>query len=143
MSILTAFVIAGLVGGGAGIAEPGQQDLITSPSPPAFRTDRSDVHRGARYVTPKLIYPDLETIEKSRPRKAADDEVEGFADVDCLIKASGELTQCEVVAEGPMGYAFGKATVVLYRDHVRADVASITGGWMPNTRVVERWHWVY
>lgn len=45
------------------------------------------------------------------PSLAVRDHVSGWAQVTCLTGVEGRLTDCEVEAEGPAGYGFGRATV--------------------------------
>jgi protein TonB len=52
--------------------------------------------------------------EDSYPTRAANDEVEGVATIECTVQPDGALADCLVLNEKPVGYGFGAATVKLF-----------------------------
>ncbi|MFZ5668099.1 MAG: TonB family protein [Pseudomonadota bacterium] len=53
--------------------------------------------------------PTASQVERFFPRGAIDRGVSGSATLACLVAANGTVGSCEVVAETPGGYGFGKA----------------------------------
>jgi TonB family protein len=49
------------------------------------------------------------------PNKAAMDHVEGVAKVECVVQATGRLTDCVVISETPKDYGFGVAALKMTR----------------------------
>ncbi len=105
---------------------------------------RPALHPGATYISAQLsALPSDEDIQASWPAAALKQQVEGFAAVDCLVKADGSLNQCEIESEGPPGYGYGAATAAMFVKYVRVDVVTIPGGLRPNSRVLNRWKWQF
>ena len=56
------------------------------------------------------------------PAMASRDHVSGWAVVTCMTRVGGMLDDCEVEAEGPVGYGFGRASVnSLQESRLKAD----------------------
>ncbi len=68
-------------------------------------------------------FPDGNALTDYYPAKAADNEVEGMATVQCtVLDAQGRVT-CSTVAETPKGYNFGAQTVKMVQDKGRVDIS--------------------
>lgn len=68
-------------------------------------------------------------VKKGRvhiPTRASRDHISGWAIVTCMTRAQGFLDDCEVEAEGPVGYDFGRASVNSLRES-RLDPATPAG----------------
>jgi hypothetical protein len=57
-----------------------------------------------------LEQPDASDYVRLYPRRAWDENVSGRATVECIVGDTGRLT-CELIAEDPLGYGFGEATI--------------------------------
>ena len=61
-----------------------------------------------------LVYAGSAHAEDTYPSRAANDEVEGVATIECVVQPDGSLADCMVLNEKPGGYGFGAATVKLF-----------------------------
>ncbi len=57
--------------------------------------------------------PNADDLARVYPRRASREGVEGFGTFQCSVMASGYLTDCSVIGEGPEGYGFGEAVLKL------------------------------
>lgn len=57
--------------------------------------------------------PTASQVERFFPRAAIDKGVGGSATLACLVAANGSVGSCEVIAETPGGYGFGKSALKL------------------------------
>lgn len=62
-----------------------------------------------------LAKPTAEQLTQFYPPGALNAELNGQATLDCLVTASGQLTQCSVSGETPRGQRFGEAALKLSR----------------------------
>lgn len=57
--------------------------------------------------------PDAADMERYYPERAKRLDLNGRATIQCRVTAKGAVTDCSVIAEDPMGYAFGDAALKL------------------------------
>ncbi|PTS82547.1 MULTISPECIES: hypothetical protein [unclassified Caulobacter] len=75
------------------------------------------------------IEPLGDSASQFYPSKALREEANGWARLRCVPNATGALTDCVVVGEGPAGYGFGRGAMNLSRiARVRADVLPAVAG---------------
>ena len=85
---------------------------------------------GTSDATPEPVYvkarwsrfPDSAALTNYYPSKAADNEVEGSATVQCVVLDGAGRVSCVAVSEKPGGFGFGAATVRMVQDKGRVDV---------------------
>lgn len=58
-----------------------------------------------------VMKPDGGDLEAYYPDKARKEGVNGRATIECTVEESGNLIDCTVIDEAPVGYGFGEATV--------------------------------
>ncbi len=68
-------------------------------------------------------FPDADALASYYPQKAADDEIEGSATVQCTVLDTSGRVSCVAVAETPARYGFGAATVRMVQDKGRVDTS--------------------
>jgi protein TonB len=100
------------------------RDLPKEEAPPAPKTDTTN--------TPTVItarwaqFPDADALASYYPSKAAADEIEGSATVQCTVVDTSGRVSCVAVAESPPRYGFGAATVRMVQDRGRVDTSQGT-----------------
>lgn len=67
-------------------------------------------------------FPDADALASYYPPRAAEDEIEGSATVQCTVLNTAGQVSCVAVAESPGRYGFGIATVRMVQDKGRIDV---------------------
>lgn len=73
--------------------------------PPTVQPDPPAVITRANWVR----QPTAEQLDRAFPDRAIQRGVSGSASLNCLVEASGRVTDCRVAAETPGGYGFGRA----------------------------------
>lgn len=68
-------------------------------------------------------FPDADALASYYPQKAAEDEIEGSATVQCTVLDTSGRVSCVAVAETPARYGFGAATVRMVQDRGRVDTS--------------------
>ncbi|MGN6207479.1 energy transducer TonB [Asticcacaulis sp.] len=63
-----------------------------------------------------MLAPFVATAKDYYPDRALEVEVNGVANIDCVLQADGKVKDCVVVKETPAGYGFGEATIRLFED---------------------------
>ena len=92
--------------------------VTTDPSPTTTTTDNA----GAQYINPTWSrFPNGEALADYYPSRAASDETEGSATVQCAVLDTAGRVSCVVISEKPGGYGFGQATVHMVQDKGRVD----------------------
>lgn len=66
-------------------------------------------------------FPDAAALGQYYPERAANDEVEGLATVECTVLDAAGRVSCRALSEVPGNYGFGKATVRMVQDKGRVD----------------------
>jgi len=66
-------------------------------------------------------FPDSNALADYYPERAANDEVEGSATVECTVLDAAGRVSCRALSEIPGNYGFGKATVRMVQDKGRVD----------------------
>ena len=89
----------------------GSSDTTSSASGPSFVK--------ARWTR----FPDANALTDYYPARAADDEVEGTATVQCVVIDTQGRVSCSTVSETPKGYNFGSQTVKMVQDKGRVDTS--------------------
>lgn len=76
------------------------------------------------YVTARWTrFPDSNALGQYYPARAANDEVEGTATVECTVLDKAGHVHCTALSEIPGNYGFGKATVQMVQDKGRVDTS--------------------
>jgi protein TonB len=76
------------------------------------------------YVTARWTrFPDSNALGQYYPARAANDEVEGAATVECTVLDKAGHVHCTALSEIPGNYGFGKATVQMVQDKGRVDTS--------------------
>lgn len=70
--------------------------------------------------------PSGDQLMRAYPRRALDAGVAGSASLNCLVQANGSVADCQVTAETPGGYGFGRAAQSLSR-HFRINPRTVNG----------------
>jgi hypothetical protein len=83
-------------------------------------------------------FPRASDYETYYPRRAADDEIEGSATVECTAPVTGFVPLCKAVSETPAGYGFGAATVRMMEERARLKPGTFKSGDL--FRHTVRWH---
>lgn len=60
-------------------------------------------------------HPTGDQLNSAFPKRAWKENVEGRAQIRCIVNAEGVMTECKVVSETPEGYGFGEAALKLSR----------------------------
>ena len=81
-----------------------------------------------RYAHARWSGPPSQTWADAYPREAQDHGVSGVAIIVCYIALDGSLKRCDLLAERPRDYGFGKASVGMYTKSVHVDPATVDGG---------------
>jgi protein TonB len=68
-------------------------------------------------------FPDANALGQYYPERAANDEVEGVATVECVVLDQAGHVSCRALSEVPGNYGFGKATVRMVQDKGRVDTS--------------------
>ncbi len=68
-------------------------------------------------------FPDSSALGQYYPERAANDEVEGAATVECTVLDKAGRVHCTALSEIPGNYGFGKATVQMVQDKGRVDTS--------------------
>jgi protein TonB len=68
-------------------------------------------------------FPDSAALGQYYPDRAANDEVEGAATVECTVLDKAGHVRCTALSEIPGNYGFGKATVRMVQDKGRVDTS--------------------
>ncbi len=77
---------------------------------------------GPQYINPTWSkFPTGEALADYYPSRAANDEIEGSATVQCAVLDTAGRVSCVVISETPGGYGFGSATVHMVQDKGRVD----------------------
>lgn len=99
--------------------------LPTIPSTGATTgTGTSDASAEPVHVTARWTrFPDSAALADYYPARAADNEVEGSATVQCVVLDTAGRVSCVTVSEKPGGYGFGHATVRMVQDKGRVDIS--------------------
>ena len=93
---------------------------VTIPDPGPVIETKGDP--GPQYVNPTWSkFPDGEALAEYYPSRAANDEIEGSATVQCAVLDTAGRVSCVVISETPGGYGFGSATVHMVQDKGRVD----------------------
>jgi len=66
-------------------------------------------------------FPDANALADYYPPRAAEDEIEGSATVQCTVLNTAGQVSCVAIAETPGRYGFGAATVRMVQDKGRVD----------------------
>jgi len=66
-------------------------------------------------------FPDADALANYYPPRAAEDEIEGSATVQCTVLNTAGQVSCVAIAESPGRYGFGTATVRMVQDKGRVD----------------------
>lgn len=74
------------------------QPPVAQPEPPALITRANWIRQ-----------PTPEQMDRAFPERAIQRGVSGSASLNCLVEASGRVTDCRVTNETPGGYGFGRA----------------------------------
>ncbi len=77
-----------------------------------------DITRMAHVVKSAEIVakPSNAQVQAAYPPRALDDQVQGGAQIECVVLLSGKLAECHVYDEQPTGYGFGQAALDLAGD---------------------------
>lgn len=76
------------------------------------------------YVTAHWTrFPDSNALGQYYPTRAANDEVEGAATVECTVLDKAGHVHCTALSEIPGNYGFGTATVQMVQDKGRVDTS--------------------
>ena len=108
-------------------AKPG--DTVTSNSTPLIVTDGSGTSStsatsSSAYVQARWTrFPDGAALADYYPPRAAEDEVEGAATVQCTVMDAKGRVSCITVSETPKGYGFGKQTEKMVESIGRVDTS--------------------
>ena len=78
--------------------------------------------------------PSAAQMERVFPRRALTEGVSGSALMDCLVSASGSLSQCSVASETPRGQGFGRAASSLTQ-YFRMSPGTVDGQAIDGARV--------
>jgi protein TonB len=78
--------------------------------------------------------PSAAQMERAFPRGALTDGVSGVAAMNCLVSASGGLSDCAIVSETPRGQGFGRAANSLTR-YFRMSPGTVDGQPIDGARV--------
>ncbi len=68
-------------------------------------------------------FPDANALGQYYPSRAADNEVEGTATVECTVLDKAGRVHCTALSESPGNYGFGPATVRMVQDKGRVDTS--------------------
>ena len=68
-------------------------------------------------------FPDSNALGQYYPPRAADNEVEGIATVECTVLDKAGRVHCTALSESPGNYGFGPATVRMVQDKGRVDIS--------------------
>lgn len=71
-------------------------------------------------------FPDADALASYYPSRAAEDEIEGSATVQCTVLDTSGRVSCVAIAETPARYGFGGATVRMVQDRGRVDTTQGT-----------------
>lgn len=114
---------------------PGQPDLLSGILETCGRATETPAVRGTGTGSGQ---PTAADIAANYPPAAARNGVEGAATVECRVSAGGRLEDCIVLAEGPRGAGFGRATLNLAEgfqmrsgDLLEEDIVTIPIRWRP------------
>ena len=100
----------------------------TGPTPPALSSTQGSAESSTT-SSPSFVkarwtqFPDGNALNAYYPARAAEDEVEGSATVQCVVIDAAGRVSCSTVSETPKGYNFGAQTVKMVQDKGRVDVA--------------------
>ncbi len=84
----------------------------------------SDTSSSASVIVARWArFPDADALASYYPARAAEDEVEGSATVQCTVLDTSGRVACVAVAESPARYGFGAATVRMVQDRGRVDTS--------------------
>ena len=98
------------------------KDLPKDIAPPAPVT--TDTSAKPSVITARWArFPDADALASYYPSRAAEDEIEGSATVQCTVLDTSGRVSCVVVAETPVRYGFGTATVRMVQDRGRVDTS--------------------
>ena len=96
--------------------------LPTVTLPPAGPAVGPNLDPGPQYINPTWSkFPTGEALAEYYPSRAANDEIEGSATVQCAVLDTAGRVSCVVISETPGGYGFGSATVHMVQDKGRVD----------------------
>lgn len=70
--------------------------------------------------------PNGDQLMRAYPRRALEAGVAGSASLNCLVQANGSVSDCQVTAETPGGYGFGRAAQSLSR-YFRINPRTVNG----------------
>jgi protein TonB len=108
---------------------------VAPPAPPTTDTTNTPTVITARWAQ----FPDADALASYYPSKAANDEIEGSATVQCtVVDASGRVS-CVAVAGSPPHYGFDAATVRMVQDKGRVDTSQGTAPVGSILRQTVRW----
>ncbi len=68
-------------------------------------------------------FPDGNALGQYYPARAADNEIEGTATVECTVLDKAGRVHCTALSESPGNYGFGPATVRMVQDKGRVDTS--------------------
>lgn len=110
---LAALVLAALMMPSAGYADDA---VVTTPSAapaptaePSVGADKPSVI----YKPPWKKQPSLEQFQKTYPARALRQNIQGRAEMACIVGKDGSMTKCIVTLETPEGYGFGATALKL------------------------------
>jgi protein TonB len=84
--------------------------------------DSSSAAPGPVFVKARWTrFPDASALSQYYPSRAADNEVEGTATVECTVLDKAGRVHCTAISEIPGNYGFGPATVRMVQDKGRVD----------------------
>ena len=93
---------------------------VTVPDPGPTVETKGDI--GPQYINPTWSrFPDGNALADYYPTRAANDEIEGSATVQCAVLDTSGRVSCVVISETPGGYGFGPATAHMVQDKGRVD----------------------
>ncbi|MFT4075874.1 MAG: hypothetical protein QM647_10125 [Asticcacaulis sp.] len=94
-------------------------------TPPVISTGQGEALSSASanpYVEARWTrFPDAAALGEYYPERAANDEIEGTATVECTVLDAAGRVSCRALSEVPGNYGFGKATVRMVQDKGRVD----------------------
>ena len=108
---------------------------VPIPTPDARPADVEPPRAPAVITRPRWAsQPSAAQMEQAFPRRALSQGVSGSASMNCLVSASGALSNCSVASETPRGQGFGRAASELTK-YFRMSPGTVDGQAIDGARV--------